>query len=207
MVQFECPKHIIPSVSSNFKVGWIPFSNNWPSGVIKIGLPVWKWKSRKSFGTKWAQRAANIPVWMPQALKHLYLIQFWNWENSLFSLLALWGNKNWPPSITMREIENFHNKMGLKGCKWPSLNSPRTHTPLSHSFLELEIFLFSLLALLGNKKWPPSIKMKQIENCQNKMGLMGCKWSSLNAPGTQSCHSHSILELGDSPFPIISPLG
>ena len=36
---------------------------------------------------------------------------------------------------------------------------------------------------------------------------MGCKWSSLNGPDTESCHSHSILELGDSPFHIISPLG
>ena len=40
-----------------------------------------------------------------------------------------------------------------------------------------------------------------------KLVLMGCKWSSLNSPGTQSCHSHSIVELDDSPFPIISPLG
>ena len=40
MVQFECPRHWKPSVSSNFEVGRIPLSNYWPSGVIRIGLPV-----------------------------------------------------------------------------------------------------------------------------------------------------------------------
>ena len=33
--QFECP-----SVSSNFGVGRIPVPHYWPSGVIRIGLPV-----------------------------------------------------------------------------------------------------------------------------------------------------------------------
>ena len=33
-----------------------------------------------------------------QALKTLCYIHFWSWENSLFPLLALWGNKIWPPS-------------------------------------------------------------------------------------------------------------
>ena len=126
---------------------------------------------------------------------------------SLFSLFALMGNKNWPPSIKMKQIENYKNKMGLKGCKWSSLNAPGTQTCVSHSVLELDFLLFSLLALWGNKKWPPSIKMKQIENCQNKMGWKGCKWSSLNALSTQTPLSHSVLELHFSPFLTISPLG
>ena len=128
---------------------------------------------------------------------------------SLFSLLALWGNKKWPPSIKVKQIENFQNKMGLKGCKWSSLNAPGTQTPLSHSVLELHpsLLLFSLLALWGNKNWPPSIKMKQIENCQNKMGLKGCKWPSLKAPSTEIPLTHSFLELDDFPFLTISPPG
>ena len=97
--------------------------------------------------------------------------------------------------------------MGLKGCKWSSLNPPGTQTPLSHLVLKLDFSLFSLLALWGNKKWPPSMKVQQIENCQNKMGLKGCKWSSLNAPGTQTPLSHPFLELGKLPFLTISPLG
>ena len=36
---------------------------------------------------------------------------------------------------------------------------------------------------------------------------MDCKWSSLNAPGTENPLYHSILKLDESPFPIISPLG
>ena len=74
-------------------------------------------------------------------------------------------------------------------------------------FLGWVIPHFPLLALWFKKNWLPSMKVEKFENSLRKMGLKWCKWSSLNAPGTQSCHSHSILELGDSPFPIISPLG
>ena len=149
MVQFECPWHPNPSVSSNFEVGWIPFSHYWPSGVIRIGLPVWRWKSWKSFGTKWAQWAANGPVWMPQALKTPCLIQFWSWMNPPFPLLALWGNKNWPPSMKVKKMEIFQNKRGLKGCKWPSLNAPGTEHPLPHPLLGLEEFPFPIIGPLG----------------------------------------------------------
>ena len=141
---------------------------------------------------------------MPQAPKPLCLIQFWNWKISLFSLLALWGNKNWPPSIKMKQIENCQNKMGLKGCKWSSLNAPGTQTPWSHPFLKLDISPFPIIGLWGNKKWAPSIKVKKIENCQNKMGLKGCKWSSLNAPGTQTPLSHPFLELDFSLFSLLA---
>ena len=58
----------------------------------------------KIFGTKEAYQAANGPVWMPQALKPLCLIQFWSWENSLFWLLAFWGNKNGLPSMKVEEL-------------------------------------------------------------------------------------------------------
>ena len=126
MVQFECPRHWNPSVSF--------FSG--------MGYPVWKWSQWKIIRTKWAQRAANGPVWIPQALKPICLIQFWSWVNSLFPLLALWGNKNWPPSMKVQKMQIFLNKMGWKGCKWSSLNAPGTETPLSHSVLELEEFPF-----------------------------------------------------------------
>ena len=33
---------------------------------------------------------------------------------------------------------------------------------------------------------------------------MGCKWSSLNAPGTGNPLSHSVLGLDEFPFPIIT---
>ena len=68
------------------------------------------------------------------------------------------------------------------------------------------ISLLEVLALWGNNNWPPSMKVQQIENCQNKMGVKGCKWSSLNATGTQTSLSHSVLEFENLPFLINSPL-
>ena len=86
---------------------------------------------------------------MPQALKPHCLILFWGCENSLSPLLALWGNKNWLPSMKVKKLENFQDKDGSKDCKWSSLNSPGTETPLSHSLLELGEFPFSIW---GNKE-------------------------------------------------------
>ena len=107
MVQFECPRHWKNTVSFTFRVGWIPFYHYWPSGIIRIGLPVWNSKSCKIFRTKGVKWDANGPVWMPQALKTLCLILFLVWKNSLCWLLVLWGNKNWPPSMKVKKLEIF----------------------------------------------------------------------------------------------------
>ena len=148
MVQFECPRHWDPSVSSNFEVRWIPFSHYWPSGVIEMGSPVWKWKLWKIMGTKLAQGAENGSIVMPLALETLCLVQFWVWKNSLFPLLALWGNKKWLPSMTVKKMENFLNKRAWMGCKWSSLNAPGIEIPLYHPILQLgEFHFFPLLAL------------------------------------------------------------
>ena len=161
MVKFECPRHCKPSVSFSFEVGWIPFSHYWPSGVIRNGSPVWKWKICKNMEIKVAQWAANGPVWIPKALKTFCLKQFWGWKNSLFPLLALWGNKNWPPSMEVKNLKNylkvrkmekfehFMDKRGFKECKWSSLNAQGTQTPLSHPFLELGEFPFFIISPLG----------------------------------------------------------
>ena len=50
------------------------------------------------------------------------------------------------------------------------------------------------------------MKVKKLENFQNKIGLKGCKWSSLKPPGTETPLSHAYWELGEFPFPMISPL-
>ena len=71
------------------------------------------------------------------------------WMNSLFPLLALWGNKNWPPSMKVKKMEIFPDKIALMGGKWSSLNAPGTENPLSHSVLELEEFPFLIIGLLG----------------------------------------------------------
>ena len=72
--------------------------------------------------------AANVPVWMLQALKPLCFIQFWNWKKFPFSLFTLWGNKNWPPSIKVQHFENYKNKIGSTCWEWSSLDAPGTET-------------------------------------------------------------------------------
>ena len=99
---------------------------------------------------------------MPKALETLCLIQFWGWKNSLFPLLALWGNKNWPPSMKVKKFKISQNKRGSRGCKWSSLNAPGTGNPLSHPILELDEFHFPIIGLWGNKNWPPSMKVKKL---------------------------------------------
>ena len=68
---------------------------------------------------------------------------------------------------------------------------------------------FPLLAVWDNKNGlsMPSMKVKKLKFFQNKMVLTGCKWSSLNAPGTETLLSHPFLKLGEFPFLIISLLG
>ena len=72
-----------PLSHSILKLGEFPFPllALW---VIRIALPIWKWKSWKSSSTKWAQWAAYGLFWMPQALKPLCHIQFLSWVNPSF---------------------------------------------------------------------------------------------------------------------------
>ena len=87
-------------------------------------------------------------------------------------------------------MEIWLNKMGLKGCKGSGLNAQSTQTPWTHPFWKLDIYPFSIIGLWGNNKWAATINMCQMEKYQNKMDLKGCKWSSLNAQGTQTPCSH-----------------
>ena len=72
--------------------------------------------------------------------------------------------------MKMKKSENFQNKSGLKGCKWSSLNTPGTENPLSYALMGLDNFPFPIIGPLGNKNWPPSMKVKNLENFRNKMG-------------------------------------
>ena len=149
MVQIECPRQWKPTVSFFSGVVRFPFSHYWPSGVIRMGSPVWKWKSWKFIRTKGTVQAANGSVWMPQAPKTPCLILFWGCEISLFPLLDLWGNKNGLPNMKMEMLENYQNKRGWTGCKWSSLIAPGTENPLSHSFLWLWEYPFPIIGPLG----------------------------------------------------------
>ena len=57
----------------------------WPSGVIRIGLPIWKWKKCKNIWANVAEQDAKGPVGVPQAPNPLYVIFY---RSSLFSALV-----------------------------------------------------------------------------------------------------------------------
>ena len=101
---------------------------------------------------------------MAQALKVAPLIQFLSWVIPHFPLLALWGNKNWPPSMKVKKLKIFWIKIGSMSCKWSSLNGPGTETPLSHPILKLDESFPILLALWGHKNFPEQnwLKGKQM---------------------------------------------
>ena len=65
--------------------------------------------------------------------------------NSLFSILALLGNKNWPPSMKVKRLKIFLDKMGSKDFKWSSLNAQGTKSPMYHPILKLDEFILSLI--------------------------------------------------------------
>ena len=119
-------------------------------------------------------------------------------------VLAVGGNKKWLPSLKVHKLQKYGHKMGLMGCIWSSLIVTGTLFILLWSWKNSP---FPLMALWGNKKWLPSMKVKKLEKFGNKSGLTGCKWPSLNAKCTESPLTHPFLELGEFPFLHISPLG
>ena len=75
-------------------------------------------------------------------------------------------------------------KMGSKGYKWSSLNAPGTEKTLPHHYWKLNEFpisLFTPLAWAHNRNWPPNINLREMKNCQSKLGLRVCKRFSLYA--------------------------
>ena len=145
---------------------------------------------------------------MSKALKTCSLIQFYCWRNSPFPLLALWGNKNWPPSMKVKKVGKFSEQKGLKGMQMVQFECPRHCKPSFSSTFGVGRIPFS-------HYWPSGViriglpvwRWKSWESSETKMGSKGCNWSSLNAPGTETPLSHPILKLDEFPFPIISPLG
>ena len=58
-----------PYVSTNSGAESSSLPQNWPSGVIRMGSPVWKWKICEHFGINLTLRPANGTVWMPKVSK------------------------------------------------------------------------------------------------------------------------------------------
>ena len=106
----------------------------------------------------------------------------------------------------MRKLEIFWNKISSTGCKRSSLDAPGTETHVSHQLLDESLFLFFLslgYGVIRNGSF--SIKMRKLEVFWNQISSTGCKWSSLDAPGTDSPVSHPFL--GESLFLISSLWG
>ena len=64
-------------------------------------------------GLNWLQM---VQFEWPRHWKPLVLFNFEVGWISHFPLLALWGNKNWPPSMKLKKLKILWNKMGLMGC-------------------------------------------------------------------------------------------
>ena len=98
---------------------------------------------------------------MPQAHKPLWPVHFWSWMNSLFSLLALWGIKNWPRVSKWKSCKIYGTKLpsqAANGSVW----MPQVQKPLCPIHFCVKPFSpFS--ALLGNKKWEPPVWRSEVE--------------------------------------------
>ena len=96
-----------------------------------------------------------------------------------------------------------HHAWHVGGGNSPLVMSRRS---LLQARFSLSHYLLSLW-YLGNKNWVPSMKVKKLKIFWSKMGSMGCKWFSLNAPGTENPFSHSILKLDESHYSHYWPSG
>ena len=117
---------------------------------------------------------------MFQALKTNCLILFWSWENSLFPLLALWGNRNWLPSMKVKQLEICFNKIGLKRCKWSSLNVPSTESWYPAPYLN-QVKTQMVAALLRR------CGMERLTDRRLGLGLAGFREIIQNFPTFRDC--------------------
>ena len=97
--QCKAENPLAPSHLVHFQ---FPFSDNWPSGVIRIGLPVWNWKNfqnkRGLMRCKWS--SLNAPG-TENPLSHPVL-ELDNWPSGVIRIgLPVWKWKRWKISWTI----------------------------------------------------------------------------------------------------------
>ena len=126
---------------------------------------------------------------MPQAHKPLWQVHFWSWMNSLFSLLALWGIKNWPRVSKWKSCKIYGTKLpsqAANGSVW----MPQVQKPLCPIHFCVKPFSpFS--ALLGNKKWEPPVWRSEVEkfmeqNWLNRVQMVQFECPRCRNPGVPS---------------------
>ena len=113
------------------------------------------------------------------------------------------------PFLSLRlgkKVGKLHSKISLTGYKWSSLNAPRSQTTWCHLFFKsslshfLALLLPSLLSLHYKEMVYFGCLGKKVEIFWNKISLTVCKWSSLNAPWSETPVYNSFLESSRVPF-------
>ena len=119
---------------------------------------------------------------------------------TFFSFFHFWGNKKWEPPVKWRESwKNLVTQLAQQaanGLVW----MPRILTPLRLiHFLMIPLISFyphwgNQISEMGAPRWKFVCDI-----------ITGSKWSSLNAPDTETPVSHSFL--GESPLLLLPSLG
>ena len=68
------------------------------------------------------------------------------------------------PTMKVKKSENAGLKIGLKCCKWSSLNTPSIETLFVIQVGRIPISHFWPSSLLGNKNWPLKYKSGKLDN-------------------------------------------
>ena len=121
---------------------------------------------------------------------------------------SLWGDKNWPLQYEGEEVGKFGkwnwcNRLQMVQFECPRHSIPRFSLRLGDFHFPIFCLPLSGLIRIGLS----SMKVKMLKNLENRIVLTGCKWSSLNTPGTQSPVSHSGWEISIFPFSAFLSLG
>ena len=126
---------------------------------------------------------------MPQVLKPLCLTQVGRIPFRHFQPSSLWGNKNWAPQYKDVKVGKFWEQNWLHRLQMVQFECPRHSNPcVSLRLGEIQFHIFSLPLSGVIRIGLSSIRLKKLENLGNTIGLTGCKWFSLNAPGARVMH-------------------
>ena len=126
------------------------------------------------------------------------------WGESFFLISTLWGNKELDSPYKEQDDGKFQEQNQLNRLQMVQFKCPGHWNLCVWSIVGW--FPYSHFTLSGViRNGIPSIKMRKLEKLWNKISSTGCKWSSLNAPSTETPVSHPFW--GDSPFLIFPSLG
>ena len=102
-----------------------------------------------------------------EALKSPCLIHLWSWMNPSFPLLAFLGNKNWPPSMKLKKMKIFWNKMPM---------------PMHHSIPERKLRSYGSIAFCPITRDAVGGNLIEVENLVEQNGLSGLQVVHFECP-------------------------